>query len=59
MIQQLGFHTQQTTQSTSVQDLDPRPCVDNAHESVLPHEMSAIEPGDIDDRFPLGLKMMD
>ena len=32
--------------ATSVQDLDPRPCADNAHESVLPHEMAAIEPGE-------------
>ena len=50
MLQQLGFHTQQTIQvtmsDTSVQDLDPRPCADNVHESVLPHEMETIEPGE-------------
>ena len=45
MIQQLAFHTQQTVQVTSAQDLDPRPCVENAHASVLPHEMMTIEPG--------------
>ncbi len=26
--------------------LNPRPCADNAHASVLPFEMEAIEPGD-------------
>jgi hypothetical protein len=46
MLQQLAFHAQQTIQATSVQDLDPRPCADNAHTSVLPHEMVAIEPGE-------------
>ena len=43
MIQQLVFHTQQTIQNTSVQDLDPRPCADNVHTSVLPHEMTVID----------------
>ena len=42
----LTFHTQQTIQGTSVQDLDPRPCTDNTHVSVLPHEMEAIESGE-------------
>ena len=46
ILQQLALHTQQTIQDTSVQDLDPRPCADNVHESVLPHEMAAIEPGE-------------
>ena len=44
MLQQLTFHVQQTIQATSVQDLDPRPCVDNTHVSVLTHEMSVTEP---------------
>ena len=30
--------------TTSVQDLNPRTCTDNAHESVLTHEMVTIEP---------------
>jgi len=38
--------SQQTIQDTSVQDLDPRPCADNSHASVLPHEMTPIEPGE-------------
>jgi hypothetical protein len=46
ILQQLALHTQQTIQDTSVQDLDPRPCADNAHESVLPHEMETIESGE-------------
>ena len=46
MLQQLAFHKQQTIKATSVQDLDPRPCADNAHESVLTHEMTGIEPSD-------------
>ena len=47
MIQQLSFHEQQTIQTTSNQDLDPRPCADNVHACVLPHEMVDIEPGEI------------
>jgi hypothetical protein len=46
MLQQLAFHAQQAILATSVQDLDPRPCADNAHVSVLPHEMAAMEPGE-------------
>ena len=46
MLQQLDFHTQQTIQVTSVQDLDPRPYTDNAHMSVLSHAMTVIEPGE-------------
>ena len=47
MLQQLAFHKRQTIKSTRVQDLDPRPCADNAHESVLAHEMADIEPTEI------------
>jgi hypothetical protein len=47
MIQQLVFHKQQTIKASRVQDLDPRTCADNAHESVLAHEMAAIEPREI------------
>ena len=50
MLQQLAFHEQQTINATRVQDLDPRPCADNAHESVLAHEMAAIEPSEIPSR---------
>jgi hypothetical protein len=46
MTQQLDFHTQQTIQVTSVQDLDPRACTDSTHETVLPHEMTVIETGE-------------
>jgi hypothetical protein len=31
---------------TSAQDLNPRPCADNAHKSVLVNEMMVIEPGE-------------
>ena len=47
MLQQLVFHKRQTIKSTRVQDLDPRPSADNAYESVLTHEMEAIEPSEI------------
>ena len=46
MLQQLAFHAEKNIPATSVQDLNPRPCADNAHASVLPFEMAAIEPGD-------------
>ena len=46
ILQQLARHTQQTIQGTSTQDLDPHPCVDSTHVSVLPHEMMTIEPGE-------------
>ena len=46
MLQQLALHAQKTIPATSTQDLDTRPCADNAHASVLPHEMGAIEPGE-------------
>ena len=39
-------HKQQSIKATSVQDLNPRSCADNDHESVLAHEMTAIEPGE-------------
>jgi hypothetical protein len=32
--------------TTSVEDLNPRPCADNVHTSVLPFDMAAIEPGE-------------
>jgi hypothetical protein len=47
MLQQLAFHKQQTVKAARVQDLDPRPCSDNVHESVLAHEMTVIEPSEI------------
>ena len=50
MLQQLAFHKQQTIKATRVQDLDPRPCADNAHESVSADEMTAIEPTEIPSR---------
>jgi hypothetical protein len=46
ILQQLVFHTQKIIPATSVQDLNPRPCTDNVHASVLPVEMTAIEPDD-------------
>ena len=46
MLQQLAFHAQKIIPATSVQDLNPRPCTDNSHVSVIPFEMTAIEPGD-------------
>ena len=46
MLQQLAFNAQETIPATSIQDLEPRPCADNAHASVSPHEMAAIEPGE-------------
>ena len=45
-LQQFVFHSQQTVQVTSDQDLDPRPYTDNSPTSVLPHEMTVIEPGE-------------
>ena len=50
MLQQLAFHKKQTIKATRVQDLDPRPCTDNTHESVLAHEMTVIEPSEIPSR---------
>ncbi len=50
MLQQLAFCKQQTIKVTRVQDLDPRSCTDNAHESVLAHEMTDIEPSEIPSR---------
>jgi hypothetical protein len=42
---QLDFHTQHSVQTTSVQDLNPRPYTDNIHMCSLVHEMILIEPG--------------
>jgi hypothetical protein len=50
MLQQLAFHKQQTIKTTKVQDPDPRTCADNAHESVLAHEVTVIEPSEIPSR---------
>ncbi len=50
MLQQLAFHKRQTIKDTRVQGLDPRPCSDNTHESVLAHEMATIEPTEIPSR---------
>ena len=50
MLQKLAFQERQTIKSTRVQDLDPSPCADNVHESVLTHEMVAIEPTEIPSR---------
>jgi hypothetical protein len=46
MLQKLAFHTQQTIKSTSTQDLDPLPLVNNDHVSVFPFEMYALESGE-------------
>jgi hypothetical protein len=46
IVHQLVFHTQKIIPTTSIQDLNPRPCVDNTNVSDLPFEMEAIEPGD-------------
>ena len=46
ILQQLAFHKQQIIKTTSVQDLDPRSSSNNPHESVLTHEMEAIEQGE-------------
>ncbi len=42
----MDFHDQKFIPDTSVQVLNPRPCVDNAHTSILSFEMTVIEPGD-------------
>ena len=46
MLQQLVFHQQQIVKDTRVQELDPRPCENNDHSSVLAYEMETIEPGE-------------
>ena len=46
MIHHLVFHTQQTIKTTSTQDLDPLPLVNNDHTSVLPFEMYVLEPSE-------------
>ena len=50
MLQQLAFHKQQIVKATSEQDLDPRPCANNDHASVLAYEMADIEPGETPSR---------
>jgi hypothetical protein len=58
MLHQLVFHTQQTIQATSTQDLDPLPLSNNDHVSVLSFEMYDLEPGETPSRTlnwnPLG-----
>jgi hypothetical protein len=44
--QHVCLGTQKTIPTTTIQDLDPRPCTDNAHASVLPLEMTAISEPD-------------
>ncbi len=44
-------HAPQITKATSTQDLDPLPLASNDYPSVLPHEMYALEPGDIPSRI--------
>ena len=51
MLEQLVFRTPMTIPATNEQDLNPRPCADNAHPSVLAHEMMAIEPGETPSRM--------
>jgi hypothetical protein len=46
MLQQLVLHTQQIIKTTSKQDLDPLPLVNNDHSSVLSFEMYALDPGE-------------
>ena len=46
MLQQFAFHKQKSIRATSVRDIDPRTCTDNAQKSVLTHEMEDIEPGE-------------
>ena len=43
MLEQLAFRTALTIHATNEQNLNSRPCADNAHFSVLAHEMMAIE----------------
>ena len=46
MLEQLTLLTPLTIDVTKEQDLDPRPCSNIDHPSVLAHEMMAIEPGE-------------
>jgi hypothetical protein len=58
MLEQMTLHAPQIIKSTSTQDLDPLPLDSNNYPSVLPHDMYALEPGDIPFRIlswkPLG-----
>ncbi len=51
MLEQMALHAPQVIRATSTQDLDPWPLVRNDYPSVLPHEMYALEPGDIPSRI--------
>jgi hypothetical protein len=51
ILEPMAFHTPQITKTTSTQDLDPLPLTSNDYPSVLPHEMYALEPGDIPSRI--------
>ena len=46
MLEQLTLRTPLTIDATKEQDLDPRPCSNIEHPSVLAHEMMKIEPGE-------------
>ncbi len=51
MLEQMALHAPQIIKATSTQDLDPLPLTSNNYPSVLPHEMYALEPGDIPSRI--------
>jgi hypothetical protein len=51
MLEQMALHVPQVIKATSTQDLDPLPLTSNNYPSVLPHEMYALEPGDIPSRI--------
>ncbi len=51
MLEQMSLHAPQVIRATSTQDLDPLPLANNDYPSVLPHEMYALEPGDIPSRI--------
>ena len=51
ILEQMAFHAPQVIRATSTQDLDPLPLASNDYPSVLPHEMYALEPGDIPSRI--------
>ena len=46
MLEPLVFRAQHSVQATGAQELHPRPCADNVHTSVLPHETMTIELGE-------------
>ncbi len=47
----MALHAPQIIKATSTQDLNPLPLASNNYPSVLPHEMYALEPGDIPSRI--------